>query len=287
MAKLDRIGIRALHLCGWLLIVSGVAHLGVFSVSGGSWEGDVSLRKPILFGFSAGVTMLSIGWLAPKLRRRWSDTPLWLAFSLAMLAEVSLITFQQWRGVPSHFNRSTPMDSAILNVIEVLILFVTIVIGDLTWRSFRGLQTSSDMALAIQGGMVLLFIGCLLGIFSAVYGTYQMNLGNEPGIYGTAGVVKFAHGMPLHAIQFFPLIVWLLAKRGVAESERLRATRFAIYSLASLTLFSCVQTFSGRSRFDVSLVSGVILLIAAAFFVAGPVASFAFPNMAKVRQTIR
>lgn len=64
-----------------------------------------------------------------------------------MLAEVGLITIQQWRGVPSHFNRSTDFDATILLWIEGLILFATLVIADLTWGSFLSISESPDMKL--------------------------------------------------------------------------------------------------------------------------------------------
>jgi hypothetical protein len=41
----------------------------VLVVTGGSWEGPVSWRKPMSFGLSFGVTLATIGWVAWK--------PLW------------------------------------------------------------------------------------------------------------------------------------------------------------------------------------------------------------------
>lgn len=265
--------VRLLNGSGWLLILSGVAHFALFAVSGGEWEGDTSLRKPILFGISAGVTLLSIGWLVPKLRPRWGDNKLLIAFAVAMTIEVTLITLQQWRDVPSHFNRSTPFDASILNLIEGLILFVTIVIADLTWRSIRYVDASEDMKLAIRGGMVLLLLGCLLGVGSAIYGTQQQSLGKPPGIFGEAGVMKFAHGMPLHAIQFLPAIAWMLSKFNVSQSRRTGAVAWSLCSLAVLTAFSCVQSFSGRARFDLSTLSTSLLVFAAACILIGPVST--------------
>ncbi len=46
------------------LLVSALFHLGVLAVSGGSLLGNVSWRKPILFGEAFGLTSLSIGWVS-------------------------------------------------------------------------------------------------------------------------------------------------------------------------------------------------------------------------------
>ena len=85
-------------------MLSGLAHLGVWLFLGGQWEGPVSWRKPILFGISTGMTVLSIGWLVPKLRPSKIDMFLSAGLGISLVVEVALITVQQWRGVASHFN---------------------------------------------------------------------------------------------------------------------------------------------------------------------------------------
>jgi hypothetical protein len=64
----------------------------VWLIDGGSLSGPISWRKPILFGFSAGVTVLSMGWGVGKMTRWLMDFPLLALFSAAMLVEVGLIT---------------------------------------------------------------------------------------------------------------------------------------------------------------------------------------------------
>jgi hypothetical protein len=86
---------------GVLLLASGLVHSVVFLVDGGGWDGPLSWRKPILFGFSFGSTVLSLGWVLSFLPRR---RPLgWLLagpLGVASVAEVVLITMQRW---PSFF----------------------------------------------------------------------------------------------------------------------------------------------------------------------------------------
>lgn len=171
---------KLMFIVGAVLLVSGVFHLLVWTVLGGSMSGDVSWRKPILFGFSAGATMVSLGWMVGKIRRRWGDFVLFMLFSFAMLLEVGLITLQQWRGVGSHFNSSTPFDATVLAWIEGLIVFATIVIADVTRRSFREVSAGPDLVLAIRGGMVLLLFACLLGFVLVGYGNHRVMQGRPP-----------------------------------------------------------------------------------------------------------
>lgn len=257
-----------LYLVGVLLLASGLVHIVVWFVAGGSLEGPISWRKPILFGLSAGVTMLSMGWLVGKLRRAPFDFPLLSLFGIAMLVEVGLITVQQWRGVASHFNRTTPLDANILFWIESLILFATVVVFELTRRCFQHLRVASDMKVAIRGGMVLLCLSCILGFVQAIYGNQQISKGLPPEIFGKAGVMKFMHGVPMHAIQMLPILAWALKKLGVDEQHRLRAVICALTSTIAFTVFSLLQTFTGRARFDLWWLSTIALAAAAVLMLA-------------------
>ena len=247
---------------GALLLASGFFHIGVWIVDGGSLSGPVSWRKPILFGFSAGVTMLSLAWLLGKVPRHRGDSIIFCAFSAAMLTEVGLITLQQWRGVASHFNRSTPLDSTILTLIEWLIIFATLVIAEMTRRCFGKLAAPRDMAIAIRGGMILLLFGCLLGFVLVAHGNLQQAAGRDPAIYGKAGIMKFPHGMPLHAIQLLPMAAWLLRKLGAPELTRKKSVATALAAVIAFTIYSLLQTFTGRPRFDAWWLSSILLMVA-------------------------
>jgi hypothetical protein len=129
-----------LFFAGMILVTSGCLHVLVWLADGGPLEGPVSWRKPILFGVSAGVTLLSLGWVVGKMRPRTGDLLLTGTLAAAMLVEVGLITLQQWRGVASHFNRASAVDGTVLAWIKSLIVLVTVAIAELTRRSFGPLS---------------------------------------------------------------------------------------------------------------------------------------------------
>jgi len=239
-----------LVLWGAILVASGLVHIGVWGVLGGPWEGPVTWRKPILFGISGGLTAISLGWAWARLPWRRGD--LWLAriTAWALVIEVALIDLQRWRGVASHFNRQTPLDSWLYDLMGGLILFVTAVIIDLTVRWFRTRPpVPADMLLAARSGLVLLTVSCLLGIWASVNGEMQLAAGRPPEIFGAAGVVKFPHGVVIHAIQWLPFIAWAARRVGLGDRTRVLLVAVATAASALLLAYALTQTLAGRPRF--------------------------------------
>lgn len=63
---------RFAYVCGALLALSGVVHLGVYLVDGGPWGGPISWRKPVVFGLSFGIAIVTLGWIGGQRR---ADAP--------------------------------------------------------------------------------------------------------------------------------------------------------------------------------------------------------------------
>jgi hypothetical protein len=251
-----------LAIVGLILVASGLAHAAVWAALGGPWEGPVTWRKPILFGISGGLTCLSAGWAWSQLPRRRGDGWLAAATAWALLIEVGLIDLQRWRGVASHFNRQTPLDSFLYDLMGGLILFVTLVILDLTIRFFgQPTPLPADMLLAARAGLVLLAISCLLGIWISAYGDLRVAAGLSPEMYGEAGVPKFPHGAVIHAIQWLPLLAWAARRGGLGESRRYRLVVSATVGTSLIGIYALVQTLMGRERLDVTPATATLLAI--------------------------
>jgi len=256
---------RPLFQIGAILVVSGFLHAAIWAVTGGPWEGPVTWRKPILFGISGGLTALSTGWAWAQLPWRKGDCWLAAATAWALFVEVALIDLQAWRGVASHFNRSTPLDSFLYDAMGGLILFVTLVAIDLTVRFFRQrTPLPADMLLAARAGLVFLVISCLLGIWVSVNGDLRLERGLEPEGFGAAGVPKFPHGAVIHAIQWLPLLAWAAQRAGLSEPVRLRLVTSASLGTALVAGYALAQTLLGRPRFDIAPETGALLAAGAA-----------------------
>lgn len=251
-----------LCISGLILVASGFVHFGIWSVSGTSWSGEVSWRKPTLFGISGGITLVSMAALLPKLALRRRDPYMAIILSISMLFEVGLISLQQWRGVASHFNESTAFDARVDLAITLLICVVTMALLDFGIRCFGPMSGTSDTKLAWRGGIAFLLISCAIGFVILVYGHLRSAEGQDPTVYGTAGVVKFPHGMAIHTIQSLPCIVWFLAALRVPEADRFRVVRSLIISMIFLMGYSVLQTLAGRDRGDVTPLSLGLLIFA-------------------------
>ena len=258
---------RQLFLVGIVLVASGLVHGVIWGLAGGPWEGPVTWRKPILFGISGGLTSVSLAWAWAQLPRRTGDAWLAAATAWALLVEVALIDLQAWRGVASHFNRSTPLDSFLYDAMGGLILFVTLVAIDLMVRFFiQRTALEPDMLLAARAGLVFLVWSCLLGIWVSVHGDIRMATGLAPETFGREGVPKFPHGAVIHALQWLPLFAWAARRAGLPPSRRFPLVASATLGTALLGAFALVQTLAGRARFDTTpptyalLAAGIVCL---------------------------
>lgn len=259
--------LRCSYALGNLLILSGLAHIPVWLADGSPWQGPTSWRKPILFGLSTGVTLVSVTWVLSHLPKRKYDASLLIAFAMGLAIEVALITTQTWRGVASHFNRQTTTDAALLTAIELLITLAIVYIAYLTARTFGSLNAPRETQLAIRGGMTLLLLGCVIGFVITVLGHLQVASGQRPETFGKQGVFKFPHGIPLHAIQYLPISIWLGRRLGLTAYFRMQIVGALISLTLAFTLFGLLQTFSGRARFEFWWLSYTVLGIAFAITV--------------------
>ncbi len=240
------------------LLASGCIHLAILGVIGTTWHGPLSLRKPALFGISGGMTMWSLAWLMTQLIPKRFDRLLINAIAISLFIEVALITLQAWRGVASHFNHSTIADATIEITMLGLILFVTGGIFYLTWRTCWLRSVDPAMAIAIRGGMGLLALSCLLGIATSVLGEVSLSAGRSYELWGRAGVLKFPHGVALHAIQMLPIVAWLIRICGLKRSS-VRVVQSVLAAQVFFLLYAVWQTSRGRDRFDWDLIGGNLL----------------------------
>jgi hypothetical protein len=267
---------RLLVWAGALLFASGVFHTGVILVTHGSWTGDISWRKPIDFAFSFAITAWTLAWVMSYLPKRrllgWLISGL---FVVATLAEVFLITLQQWRGVRSHFNLTTPFDATVFGPMGILVVLISLAIVTLTIWCFISLQAPASLALAIRGGLLLLLVGLAAGYEIIAYGSAQVanQTGHEPNIFGAAGVMKLPHALGIHALQVLAVLAWLLLFTRLHERRRVQLVLLCLAGYLGVLLINTLQTYSGRGPFDLSLPLALLLIASVLAIVAAYVAT--------------
>lgn len=233
---------RACYAVGAVLILSGLAHLVVYGVDGGPWTGPVSWRKPITFGLSFGITVISLTWVTSFVRLgRRARAVLLGVFTAASVVEVGLITLQKWRGVPSHLNMEDGLDTAISRVLAAGGGVIVFTIAVLTVAAFRtplapaqapdsadearagtSAAGTPSMRLALRVGFGSLMLSMLAGAAMIARGVVLVQQGHQQAAYHVIGALKPAHAVLMHAVLVLPALAWLLSLTALPEARRTR-----------------------------------------------------------------
>ncbi len=244
---------RVLWWIGAALLATMLFHLAAILITGGPLTGPVSLRKPATFAETGWLLCWSTALLLPVLQlRSWPQHAIGAAVVLFGVGETAIMAIQAWRGVPSHYNFSTPLDVALMRggaagtagvfVIAVLILLVA------TLRA----RIPFDVRLGVTAGVLVLLVGCALGLVmifnnSGVFqGTVGVGftertrgyLGPDPATVGpeyllirpatAGGDLVLPHAIGVHGLLLLAVPTVLLARTGLSAGRRLRIIGTAV-----------------------------------------------------------
>ncbi|MEP6979946.1 MAG: hypothetical protein ABJA16_04200 [Nakamurella sp.] len=265
---------RFMFVVGAVLLVSAVIHSGIAVgalISGQEWSGPISWRKPVVFAGSFGMLSLTAAWvlhLLPTTRWLWIPTLLLGVFSLI---EVSAITIQKWRGVPSHFNQTTSFDAAMFGTMALSVLMVVVAIVILlTWVlvAFRG---NSGERVAAIAGLVSLIAAGYIGNQMIEVGTAQtLVTGSVPYevVFGAEGSSKLSHFVGMHLIQFLAVIA-------IVSSARRRLALVTLAAIGGLSVFGSVTltAYAGRPWIAPDLGAGALGILGVFFSLAAAILS--------------
>jgi len=243
-----------------LLTLVAAVHLALFVVMVAAAAGDdrrllgVNVWiKPIKFAISIAIYVSTIAWILPTAPGpRWAHGVIRWGVSVAMLTEMTLIALQSARGATSHFNETTPFDAAIFSVMGLMIGFNTCLEGLLLALYFcRGVLLAPAYLWGIRWGL-------LLGIFAAVIGGIMVfrgahTVGAKDGNAGvwllnwstTAGDLRIAHALGLHALQILPLLGWLLSRR-VSTWQSVAVVTVVAIAYSAVTCLVLLEALAGR-----------------------------------------
>ena len=240
---------RATYTLGSLLVLSGLIHLVALLMIGSSWEGPLSLRKPMTFGLSFGLTLINVTLLASfvSLSNRTRNALLGV-FAGACVLETFLVSMQTWRGVPSHFNVETPFDAAVAQTLAVGGFALVAVIVTLTILAFRD-RTPSRPVLrqAIRAGLVALVTAQVAGAVMIGTGVRLVIQGNPGLAYTASGWLKPVHAVLMHGILVLPLLAWLISKTHWDEDTQVRAARASIIVYAMVVVGAVIASVLGEA----------------------------------------
>ncbi|MEU3692255.1 hypothetical protein [Streptomyces narbonensis] len=213
-----------------LLLASAAFHTAVLVFAGGPWDDPVSWRKPITFGLSFGISVLTVTWICRLLPLAARTRTLLLgAFTTASLLETGLITLQAWRGVPSHFNTETTFDTFVTRALAAGGLTLVAVVVALTVAALRpNPAVAPSMRLALRAGLLALTGSMAAGAVMIAYGLTLEGAGRTAEAYRSAGFLRPAHAVTMHAVLLLPSLAWLLSRTRRPDAERLRLIRVTV-----------------------------------------------------------
>ena len=216
--RAERIG----YGVGALLLASGIVHAAILIVSGATWEGPLSLRKPMTFGLSFGLTLITIIWVSVFVQLTPRTRSLLLSVLIgACFLETALVSLQTWRGAPSHFNVETPFDATVARILAVGGFTLIIVIAILTYASIRtGPPVPMSLRIATRTGFITLLGAQIVGAAMIARGMALVFAGNAKAAYLTAGSLKPMHAVLMHGVLVLPALAWLLSFGNWSEQRR-------------------------------------------------------------------
>ncbi|MFK0025870.1 hypothetical protein [Streptomyces sp. NPDC090798] len=229
---------RLCHATGAVLVLSGLAHLVVFAVDGGPWDGPVSWRKPVTFGLSFGLTLIAITWVTSYLRvGARLRSALLVVFAADCVAEVGGITLQAWRRVPSHLNMETGFDTAVSMTLAVGGGVLVVLLTVFAVASFRNRPTGPlGMPLALRSGFAILLVALASGAAMIARGVVLTRTGHQEAAYHSTAPLKPLHGVSLHAVLVLPALAWLLSHTAWSDRTRQRVIHSAVGCYAAAVL---------------------------------------------------
>jgi len=198
--------------------------------------------KPFKFSISLALYAFAMAWMLGQLRDRIPRRAGWIMVVTATI-EMVFIVGQAARGVRSHFNDDTPLDTVMFAVMGLTIAVLWFATLAVAVRFLRERGRDRAMTLAIRLGLVVALVGMAVGVVMSVHGAHSVGArdgGPALPLLGwntLVGDLRPAHFIGLHALQVLPLVAALLARRALSEDGRVRivATLAAGY-LAAIVL---------------------------------------------------
>ena len=231
--------------------------------------------KPAKFGVSITLYTLTITWMlgfinVERLWKRRLVTVIGWILVGTFVAEMVPITLQVLRGMASHFNVSTPLNTALWSLmgVSIMILWTTnfVIAALLLFQPFE----NPAFAWSLRLGLVIAIVGMGLGFLMTVPTAQQMASwqGGAPVTVVGAHTVGLADGGPglpvvgwstrggdlrvghfigMHALQVLPFLSWFLTRRrSLRKKQKVRLVWTAAAGLLGVVLLVTWQALRAQ-----------------------------------------
>ena len=277
-----------LTILGVTMLITFVATLlGIF-VDHRVITGAPAWLKPAKFAISVSIYCFTFVWMLgfvqnrPRLVRLVANVT-----TASLIVEMVVILTQAARGTTSHFNQTTPLNTALWFTMGAFIVLVWMM--NLVLAIMLLLQSMPDHAFAwsLRLGLLISAIGMATAFFMVAPTPEQTAAnagGHGPHMVGahSVGVRDGGHGLPvfgwstaggdlraahfvgLHALQVLPLLGWLLTRRKGVLALLIGSDRLALVWSAGVTYLGLVLMLTWQALRGQSVVHPDTKTVAAA-----------------------
>ena len=194
--------------------------------------------KPLKFAISGAIYIATVGFLItlyPYSQRKKSIIN--NTVSITMLVEFLIILYQGFKGVKSHYNMESIINSLLFATMGILVgINVLIMLMFIIDTMRKKLSTSKVIQWSIFLGWLVVFFGSWIG--GQMINQMSHNVGIEDGGAGLpilnwstiAGDLRVAHFFGLHGLQIIPLFAFVVSQKWKAtlKSHIVISTIFAV-----------------------------------------------------------
>jgi hypothetical protein len=267
---------RALTILGGAMLITFLATLVGIFVDHRVITGAPAWLKPAKFAISVCLYSFTLVWLLgfvenrPRLVRVVGNVTV-----VSLIVEMIVIITQAVRGTTSHFNQTTPLNTALWFTMGAFIVLVWTM--NLVLATLLNMQRMTDRAFAwsLRLGLVISAIGmavAFLMIFPTPEQAAAIASGRGPHIVGAhsvgvadggpglpilgwstaGGDLRAAHFVGLHGLQILPFFGWLLTRRRkffapFAANDRLALVWIVGVGYVGLVVLLTWQALRGQS----------------------------------------
>lgn len=251
--------------------------------------------KPIKFAVSVGMYSFTLVWILQFIegREKTIRNISWV-ITIALIVENVAIFGQAYRGIPSHFNITTPLNGFIFSLMGTSISILWIFHVILAFLLIQQKSENKALMESVRWGMGIAALGMILGFFMTVPRPEQIeameaNGGHTfgandggPGLpilgWSTiAGDMRIPHFIGIHAMQMVPMIALILGSFKMSQSVSINVIRNFSVFLTGFVLILTIQALNGESLLRPSLEIGIGFSICG----LGMLSSFFIPLFSK------
>ena len=240
--------------------------------------GQPAWLKPTKFGLSITIYTLTITWMLGFIRteRLWLQRVLRVAtwaILLTLFLEIVVIAMQAARGIPSHFNVSTALNTLLWSLMATAIFVLWIanflLAAVLLFQPFD----NPTLAWGIRSGLLIAIVGMGLGYLMTMPTAQQLANWQDGGAINIVGAhsvgapdggsglpflgwrtdvgdLRVGHFVGMHALQLLPFLAWWISRRrrwSLWQQKAMVATLAVSY--LALTLLVTWQALRAQALF--------------------------------------